>query len=302
MMSQEVAIGSLTLKNPVLTASGCFGYGLEFDDFYDIARLGGICTKGLSLLPRAGNPPHRVCETPAGMLNAIGLANIGVEAFCRNKLPLLHERQVTVIANVFATSVADFVALVQRLEEQPGVSAIELNVSCPNVSHGGIEFGRNAKSAAEVTAKVRAATRLPLWVKMSPEANDLVGVARACEDAGADAICAINTMRGMVVDVERMRPKLGNRTGGLSGPAIRPIAVRMVWDLVSALRIPVIGIGGIATAHDALEFLLAGAKAVEVGTAQFCDPMAALTIVEGIERFCEQRQLPVEQLIGRARP
>jgi dihydroorotate dehydrogenase (NAD+) catalytic subunit len=302
MMSQEVSIGSLTLKNPVMTASGCFGYGLEFDDFYDIARLGGICTKGLSLLPRPGNPPYRVCETPAGMLNAIGLANIGVEAFCRDKLPQLHKREVTVVANVFATSVADFVELVQRLEQQPGVCAIELNVSCPNVSHGGIEFGRDPKSAAEVTAKVRAATRLPLWVKMSPEANDLVGVARACQDAGADAICAINTMRGMVVDVEKMCPRLGNRTGGLSGPAIRPIAVRMVWDLVSALRIPVIGIGGIATAHDALEFLLAGAKAVEVGTAQFRDPTAALTIIGGIERFCEQRQLSVEQLIGRARP
>jgi dihydroorotate dehydrogenase (NAD+) catalytic subunit len=301
MMSQEVTIGSLTLKNPVLTASGCFGYGLEFEDFYDIARLGGICTKGLSLQPRAGNPPDRVCETPAGMLNAIGLANIGVEAFCRDKLPRLHEHGVTVVANVFATSVPDFVELVQRLQEGPGISAIELNVSCPNVTHGGIEFGRDPRSAAEVTSAVRAVTRLPLWVKMSPEAGDLAGVARACEDAGADAICAINTMRGMVIDVERMRPKLANRTGGLSGPAIRPIAVRMVWELVSALRIPVIGIGGITTARDALEFLLAGAKAVQVGTAQFRDPTAALGICEGLRQFTEQHQLSVEELIGRAR-
>jgi len=302
MSDCSIQVGSLPLKNPVLTASGCFGYGLEFEDFFDVARLGGICTKGLSLLPRPGNPPERVCETPAGMLNAIGLANVGVEDFCKHKLPWLREHGVTVIANVFATSVSDFVRLVERLEEESGIAALELNVSCPNVTHGGIEFGRDPRLAAEVTGEARRRTSRPLWVKMSPEAGDLVGVARACEDAGADAICAINTIRGMVIDVDRMVPKLGNRTGGLSGPAIRPIAVRMVWDLVSALRIPVIGIGGIGSARDALEFILAGARAVQVGTAQFRDPTAALQIAQDLEAFCTTRGLTIEELVGRARP
>lgn len=301
MSSQSVKLGSLTLKNPVLTASGCFGYGVEFDDFFDVAELGGICTKGLSLAPRPGNPPDRVCETPAGMLNAIGLANIGVEAFCRDKLPRLRASGVTVIANIFATSLDDFVALAQRLDGETGIAALELNVSCPNVTHGGIEFGRDPKMAAQVTARVRAATKLPVWVKMSPEAGDLIGVARACEAEGADAITAINTIRGMVIDVEKMQPKLKNRTGGLSGPALRPVAVRMVYDLVGALSIPVVGIGGISCAHDALEFLLAGAKAVQIGTANFKDPAAAKRIADGIAAFTEQRQLSVEELIGKAR-
>lgn len=301
MSSQVIQIGSLTLKNPVLTASGCFGYGLEFDDFFDVSMLGGICTKGLSLLPRPGNAPARICETPAGMLNAIGLANIGVEAFCRDKLPTLRERGVTVIANIFATSVEDFVALAQRLDQEPGVAAVELNVSCPNVTHGGIEFGRDPRLAAQVTAAVRSATKLPVWVKMSPEAGDLVAVARACEAEGADAISAINTIRGMVIDVEKMRPKLKNRTGGLSGPALRPIAVRMVYDLVGALSIPVIGIGGVACARDALEFLLAGAKAVQVGTASFQDPAAGKRIADGIRLYCEQRGMTLGELVGKAR-
>jgi len=299
--SQSVRIGSLELKNPVLTASGCFGYGLEFDDFFDVSTLGGICTKGLSLKPRDGNAPHRICETPAGMLNAIGLANVGVEAFCRDKLPILRERGVTVIANIFASSVDDFVALAERLDGESGVHAIELNISCPNVTHGGIEFGRNAQMAAQVTAAVRAATKMPVWVKMSPEAGDLVGVARACEDAGADAITAINTIRGMVIDVANMRPKLANATGGLSGPALRPIAVRMVWELAGAIKIPIVGIGGITDTRDALEFLLAGASAVQVGTASFRDPCSAQTIMHGIREFCEERGCDVTELIGKAR-
>ena len=301
MTSQSVRIGSLELKNPVLTASGCFGYGLEFDDFFDVATLGGICTKGLSLKPRDGNAPHRICETPAGMLNAIGLANIGVEAFCRDKLPTLRRRGVTVVANIFASSVEDFVALAERLDSETGIAAVELNISCPNVTHGGIEFGRDAKMAAQVTAAVRAATKIPVWVKMSPEAGDLVGVARACEDAGADAITAINTIRGMVIDVGTMRPKLANATGGLSGPALRPIAVRMVWELAGALKIPVVGIGGITDTRDALEFLLAGASAVQVGTASFRDPSSAHTIMLGIRDFCEERGCDVTDLIGKAR-
>lgn len=301
MSAQMVKVGGLELKNPVLTASGCFGYGLEFDDFFNIAELGGICTKGLSLLPRDGNPPHRICETPAGMLNAIGLANIGVEAFCRDKLPTLRQRGVTVVANIFATSIDDFVALATRLDAESGLAAIELNISCPNVTHGGIEFGRDANMAAQVTAAVRKATRLPIWVKMSPEAGDLVGVAKACERAGADAITAINTIRGMVIDVPGMKPKLANVTGGLSGPALRPIAVRMVWELSAALSIPVIGIGGITSARDALEFILAGAVAVQVGTASFRDPRCALEIARGIEEFCQEHGLALSDLVGRAR-
>ena len=301
MKGQAVSLGPLRLKNPVLTASGTFGYGLEFDDFFDIGELGGICTKGLSLLPRPGNPPPRIWETSAGMLNAIGLANIGVEAFVRDKLPLLREKRATVVANIFATSVGDFVALAERLDGEPGLSALELNVSCPNVTHGGIEFGKDPELAAEVTRAVRASTHLPLWVKMSPEAGNIVEVAKACQDAGADAISAINTIRGMSIDPDTMRPRLANRTGGLSGPALRPIAVRIVWELAGALTIPVVGIGGIGRASDALEFLLAGASAVQVGTASFADPVAAKQVADGIRDFCHARGLSVTDLIGRAR-
>jgi dihydroorotate dehydrogenase (NAD+) catalytic subunit len=296
-----VRIGALQLENPVLTASGCFGYGLEYDDFYDVARLGGICTKGLSLHPRAGNVPVRICETPAGMLNAIGLANVGVEAFCRDKLPELRTRGVTVVANIFASSVDDFVAIARRLDAETGVAAIELNVSCPNVTHGGIEFGKDPGMCAQVTRAVRDATRLPLWVKMSPEAGDLAAVARACEDAGADALTAINTIRGMSIDTEKQRVRLHNRTGGLSGPALRPIALRIVWELASVVRLPIIGIGGIATARDAIEFLLAGATAVQVGTANFADPCAALSVLTGLEKYCARHGVTVSQLVGAAR-
>jgi dihydroorotate dehydrogenase (NAD+) catalytic subunit len=296
---QSVTIGSLTLKNPVLTASGTFGYALEYDDFFDVATLGGVCTKGLSLEPRLGNAPNRICETASGMLNAIGLANIGVEAFCRDKLPTLHERGVTVVANVFATTIDDFVALARRLDREKGIAAIELNVSCPNVDKGGIAFGCDAHMSAAVTAAVKAATVLPVWVKMSPEAGDVVGVARSCEHAGADAISAINTIRGAAIDIETQRPRLHHRTGGLSGPAIKPIALRIVWDLARALKIPVIGIGGIATAADAIEFILAGASAVQVGTANFVDPCAAEKIMAGIRAYCEKRNVGVRDLIGR---
>jgi dihydroorotate dehydrogenase (NAD+) catalytic subunit len=301
-VSESVRIGSLELKNAVLTASGTFGYGLEYDDFFDVAELGGICTKGLSLQPRTGNPPERICETPAGMLNAIGLANVGVEYFCKEKLPVLRARGVTVVANIFASSVEDFVAIARRLDSEPGVHAIELNVSCPNVKEGGIEFGKDAVLSARVTEAVKNATHLPIWVKMSPEAGDLVGVARACESAGADALTAINTIRGMVIDPETMSVRLANRTGGLSGPALRPVALRIVWDLVGAVKIPVIGIGGIATAADAVQFLLAGATAVQVGTASFADPCAAQKVAQGIRQYCERKGLAsVRELIGRAR-
>ena len=235
------------------------------------------------------------------MLNAIGLANVGVEAFCRDKLPTLRARGVTVIANIFASSVADFVAIARRLDSETGVHAIELNVSCPNVTKGGLEFGKDPRLSAEVTAAVKNATSIPVWVKMSPEAGDIPGVARACQDAGADAITAINTIRGMTLDVLRQRLRLENRTGGLSGPALRPIALRIVWEIASAVTIPIIGIGGIATARDALEFMLAGASAIQVGTANFSDPCAAIKVRDGIKAYCEGRQVRVSELIGSAR-
>lgn len=300
-MTQSVAVGALTLKNPVLTASGCFGYGLEYDDFYDVATLGGICTKGLSLKPRLGNPPERICETPAGMLNAIGLANVGVEAFCTEKLPKLRSRGVTVVANIFASSVEDFVAIAERLNAETGVSAIELNISCPNVKEGGIEFGKDPRMSARVTEAVRRVSNIPLWVKMSPEAGDIAAVARACEAEGADAITAINTIRGVSIDTEQQRARLANSTGGLSGPALRPIALRIVWELWDKVTIPVIGIGGIMCARDAIEFMLAGATAIQVGTANFSDPSAAKRIADGIRVYCDGHGLTAEDLVGRAR-
>jgi dihydroorotate dehydrogenase (NAD+) catalytic subunit len=296
---QTTKVGSLELKNPVLTASGTFGYGLEFEPFFDLSRIGGICTKGLSLEPRPGNAPRRICETPAGMLNAIGLANVGVEAFCAEKLPRLTILRVPVVANVFATSIADFVTLARRLDRETGVAALELNISCPNVDKGGLLFGCDASMAAAVTAAVKGATTKPVWVKMSPEAGDLVGVARACQQAGADAITAINTIRGAAIDVETCQPRLDRRTGGLSGPAIKPIALRMVWDLARALEIPVVGIGGISDASDAMEFLLAGASAVEVGTANFADPCASPKIAAGIADYCERHRGHVRDFIGK---
>ena len=301
MSALAIPVGNLTLKNPVLTASGCFGYGLEYDDFFDVSELGGICTKGLSLHPRHGNPPERIAETPAGMLNAIGLANVGVEAFCRDKLPTLRQRGVTVVANIFASSVEDFVQITERLNAEEGVAAIELNVSCPNVTHGGIEFGKDPRMAAEVTRAVRAATRLPVWVKMSPEAGDIVAVGRACADAGADALTAINTIRGMSIDVDQRKVRLANRTGGFSGPALRPVALRIVWDLCGAVSIPVIAIGGVSTTRDAIEFMLAGACAVQVGTANFVDPSASKRVLDGLQSYCSERGIDAKALIGGAR-
>lgn len=295
----SVQVGSLRLANPVLTASGTFGYALEYDDFFDVAELGGICTKGLSLSPRAGNRPDRIAETAAGMLNAIGLANVGVEAFCAEKLPMLRARGVTVIANIFATTIPDFVALAERLDREEGVAALELNVSCPNVDKGGLEFGVDPGAAGRVTEAVRRATKLPVWVKMSPEAGDLRAVGVACQDAGADALTAINTIRGLSIDVRTWRPRIANRTGGLSGPALKPIALRMVWELSRAVKIPVIGIGGIATAEDAVEFMLAGATAIQVGTASFVDPLAAEKVLDGLAAYCEERGIAARDLIGK---
>lgn len=299
MADLTVQVGGLTLSNPILVASGTFGYGLEFLPLFDISRLGGICTKGLSLRPREGNPPPRICETPSGMLNAIGLANVGVERFIEEKMPGLRAAGARVVANVFGTSVAELTELASRLDPVAGLAALELNVSCPNVAKGGLEFGRDPALAAEVTRAVRAATRLPLWVKLSPEAADVATVARAIADAGADAVSVMNTIRGMAIDARTRRRVLANGTGGLSGPAIKPLALRFVHEVWRArVGIPIVGIGGISTWQDAVEFLLAGATAVQVGTATFVDPLASIKVLEGLGAYCDSERVAARDLTG----
>ncbi len=297
-----VAIGGLTLKNPVMTASGTFGYGREFSLLVDLNRLGAIIVKGLALAPVKGNPPPRIVETPCGMLNAIGLENVGIDAFEAEKMPFLRTLAIPVIANIYGTRIEEYAALAERLDVLEGVSGIEVNISCPNVKAGGVVFGVDPEAAAAVTAAVRRRTGKTLIVKLSPNVADIVRIARSVEDAGADALSLINTITGMAIDVETRRPKLANVTGGLSGPAIRPIAVRMVWQVARAVRIPVIGIGGIVKAEDAVEFLIAGASAVQIGTANFRNPCAALEIAEGIGAFLARHGIPdVRDLIGSLR-
>jgi dihydroorotate dehydrogenase (NAD+) catalytic subunit len=294
-----VAIGSLELKNPVMTASGTFGYGEEYAPFVDLNRLGAIVVKGLSLERRAGNPPPRIRETPAGMLNAVGLQNIGVRAFIAEKLPFLRGYDVPVIANIFGETVDEYRRMARILNGVAGLGGIEINVSCPNVKKGGIAFGACPDAAAEVTQQVRDETNLPLIVKLTPNVTDIKEVAQAAEAGGADALSLINTLTGMSVDIERKRPHLANITGGLSGPAIRPIALRMVWQVAQAVRIPVIGIGGIMTAGDALEFLIAGARAVEIGTANFIRPTATMEVLDGIEEYLIRHRIAdIAELIG----
>jgi len=269
-----VSIGGLRLKNPVMTASGTFGYGDEYAPYVDLNCLGAVVVKGLSLEPRAGNPPPRIMETPCGMLNAVGLQNIGVKAFIREKLPFLRDHDVAVVANIFGESVEEYAAVAELLGRAEGVHALEVNISCPNVKRGGVAFGTDPDMAAEVTRAVKAATGLPVIVKLTPNVTDIAGIAAAVEAAGADAVSLINTLTGMSVDIERRVPHLRNVTCGLSGPAIRPVALRMVWQVARRVSIPVIGLGGIMTARDALEFLIAGARAVQVGTAHFVQPCA----------------------------
>ncbi len=295
----QVEIGSLTLKNPVLTASGTFGYGLEFEQFFDISLLGGFCTKGLSLEPMAGTAPGRIHETPAGMLNAIGLENVGVEGFIKEKLPRLEDCGCRIVANVLGKTLAEFEAIARRLDPYPQVAALELNISCPNIKEGGIEFGHDPAMTYAVTAAVRDCTSKPLWVKLSPNVTDIRLFARACQDAGADAISLVNTFVGMSIDVNKRRPMLSNTTGGLSGPAIRPLAVRMVYEVSQVVSIPIIGIGGISTARDALEFLVAGASAVQIGTANFYNPTAAVEVIEGLEDHCRRQGIrDINEIVG----
>jgi len=299
----EARLGPLSLRNPILTASGTFGYGLEFTDFVDLSKIGGLCTKGLSLKPHAGNAPPRICETPAGMLNAIGLQNIGVETFRNEKLPKLRALGATVIANVWGDLEEDYVAVVQALEDAEGVAAVELNISCPNVERGGMLFGNSPDLTASLVSKVRAATRRPLIVKLSPNAPDLVASARAARDAGADILSLINTLVGMAIDPETAKPRISFGTGGLSGPAIKPIAVRMVYQVARALPdVPLIGIGGIASLDDVIEFLAAGATAVQVGTASFQEPGISGRLAAELDRWCGARGATAASLVRRAHP
>jgi dihydroorotate dehydrogenase (NAD+) catalytic subunit len=295
----SVEVGSVRLKNPVLTASGTFGYGLEFLPFLELAQLGGLVTKGLSPRPRQGNPPERIVETPAGMLNAIGLQNVGVDAFLADKLPALRGHDTVIVVNVFGETEAEYVEVCQKLDAATGVAAIELNVSCPNTEAGGMVFGNDAVSLARITRACRLATRLPLWVKLSPNVTDIRETARAAEAEGADAVSLVNTFVGMAIDVERKRPVLANVSGGLSGPAIRPLAVWMTWQVRRAVSIPIVGMGGIMTARDAVEFILAGASAVQVGTANFVNPRAAVDVAEGLASWLKERNIAsVRELVG----
>lgn len=286
------------MPTPVMTGSGTFGFGLEYTDFLQLNQVGAVVVKGLTLLPRDGNPGRRIAETPAGMLNCIGLENPGVDAFVADMLPELLPHGANIIANISGNTVEEYGELARRVSV-PGMAGIEINISCPNVKEGGIAFGTREASAAAVVKEVKAATKLPVIVKLSPNVTDIVSMAQAVEAAGADAISLINTLLGMAIDIERKRPVLGNVMGGLSGPAVKPVALRMVWQVAQAVRVPVIGMGGIVTAEDAIEFILAGASAVAVGTGNFVDPAAAVRIAQGIEDYLEtQRITNIQELVG----
>lgn len=298
----SVRLGKLKLQNPVLVASGTFGYGEEYNRLYDVSRLGGIITKSISLKPRSGNPTPRIYETASGMLNAIGLQNVGAEAFIRDKMPFLRKlKGPRIIVNVVGERIGEYVELAQRLEDAPGIDGLEMNLSCPNCERGGIEFGVNPKLTAEVVGKVRKKTKRTIIAKLSPNVTDVAAIARAAAEAGADAVSLINTLLALAVDARSGRPRIATVTGGLSGPAIKPVALRMVWQVRRALpKFPIVGLGGIMTADDAAEFLLCGANAVQVGTANYVNPNAPLEIINGLKKHLAERKLssPAE-LVGR---
>jgi dihydroorotate dehydrogenase (NAD+) catalytic subunit len=284
-------LGGIELQNPVMTASGTFGYAREFDGFVELNRLGGIIVKGLALQPTKGNPPPRIVETACGMLNAIGLENVGIDAFAEQKLPFLKTLATPIFANIYGTRVEDYAELAARLDGLEGIAGVEINISCPNVKAGGIAFGADPDAAHRVVAAVREKTAKHVMVKLSPNVTDITLIAKATEAAGADSLSLINTITGLAIDLETRRPKIANITGGLSGPAIKPVALRMVWQVAEAAQIPVVGIGGIMTAEDALEFLVAGASAVQVGTANFINPQVTTDIIDGIATFLAQRKI-----------
>ncbi|MBC8392188.1 MAG: dihydroorotate dehydrogenase [Deltaproteobacteria bacterium] len=295
----HVNIGKLKLKNPVMTASGTFGYAREYQDLVDLNRLGAIVVKGLSLEPSPGNPPPRTVETPCGMLNAIGLENVGIDAFIKEKLPFLKELSTPTLVNIYGKSISEYARLAERIDDTGEIAGIEVNISCPNVMTGGVAFGVDSQTAFQVVKAVRERTTKHVMVKLTPNVTDITEIAKSVEEAGADSISLINTITGMAIDIETRRPKLANITGGLSGPAIKPIALRMVWQAVRQVEIPVIGIGGILTAADALEFLIVGAVAVQVGTANFINSRATIDIIEGIENFLVEKNIgSLAELIG----
>jgi dihydroorotate dehydrogenase (NAD+) catalytic subunit len=298
-----VEIAGVRFKNPVMTASGTFGYGLEFAELMDLNTIGGIVVKGLSMKPIKGNPPPRIYETASGMLNAIGWQNIGATEFVSQKLPSLRNYDTNVIVNIVGFELNEYLEVTRFLNDCPGIKALELNISCPNVHKGGFHYNKDPRDTFKITAETKKVSpRLPLWVKLSPNVTDIREFARACEDAGADALSVVNTFIGMAIDVEKRRPRLRFRTGGLSGPAIKPIALRMVWETSQTVKIPVIGIGGIASTEDALEFLIAGARAVQVGTANFYRPDASQNIALGLQEYCRSRQIDdINELIGSLR-
>jgi dihydroorotate dehydrogenase (NAD+) catalytic subunit len=298
-----VDIAGVRFKNPILTASGTFGYGLEFANLMDLNSIGGIVVKGLSMTPIKGNPPPRVYETASGMLNAIGWQNIGATEFVVSKLPALRNYDTNVVVNIVGFELNDYLEVTRFLNDCPGIKALELNISCPNVKKGGFHFNKNPKDAYTITAETKKASpNLPLWVKLSPNVTDIREFAVACQDAGADALSVINTLVGMAIDVEKRRPRLRFMTGGLSGPAIKPIALRMVYEACQAVKIPVIGIGGIASVEDALEFLIAGARAVQVGTANFYHPDISQKIAIGLQEYCRLRHIDdINEIIGSLR-
>ncbi|MGI6032816.1 MAG: dihydroorotate dehydrogenase [Coriobacteriales bacterium] len=295
----SVEVGGLSMKNPVTVASGTFGAGEEYSDLVDIERLGAVTTKGVSSEPWAGNDAPRIAETASGMLNSIGLQNPGVEAFCEHQLAWLSDKDTKVIVNVSGHSLEEYVRVIERLEDEARVDAYEVNISCPNVDAGGMTFGVDPEMAGKVTSACRAVTKRPLFVKLTPNVTDIAEIACAVEAAGADAVSLVNTLLGMAIDAERKRPKLARVVGGLSGPAIKPVALRMVWEVHNAVEIPLIGMGGIVTGTDAIEFMLAGASAVAVGAANFADPLATVHVLEGIVDYCRRHGVSsVSELIG----
>ena len=299
MVNLGISIGNLKFKNPVITASGTFGYGSEFDDFIDVSRLGGIVLKGITMESREGNPYPRMAETPSGMLNAVGLQNKGIDYFVKNIYPLVSGYNTNVIVNINGSYIGDYVALAERVNELDKIPAIELNISCPNVKMGGMAFGTNPDSAHEVIKAVRAVYSKVLIVKLSPNVTNIVDFARISEEEGADSVSLINTLLGMAVDITTMKPSLSTITGGLSGPAVRPVALRMVWQVAKAVKIPVIGVGGIMSAGDGIEFLLAGASAIQIGTASFTDPRISITILEGISKYLTDKGISdINEIIG----
>jgi dihydroorotate dehydrogenase (NAD+) catalytic subunit len=299
MVNLGINIAKLHFKNPVLTASGTFGYGSEFDDFYDISRLGGIILKGTTMEPREGNPYPRMVETPSGMLNSVGLQNKGIDYFEKHIYPKVSAYDTNIIVNVNGNYIEEYVALAERVDKLEKIRAIELNISCPNVKMGGMAFGTNPDSAREVTRAVRAVYSKVLIVKLSPNVTNIQEFARIAEEEGADSVSLINTLLGMAIDVKSMKPSLSTITGGLSGPAVKPVALRMVWQVAKCIKIPVIGIGGIMNAEDAIEFFLAGASAIQVGTASFVDPLAPVKILSGIESYLKEKGYSdIHDLIG----